>query len=184
MSFTIILVPGYTNSGPQHWQSLWQNDMVCQRVEQLDWDTPTVVEWTQVLNHQVLSAKSPVVFVAHSLGCLTIAYWAQRYPSTVSRVAGAFLVAPPDVERPDTPAAVRDFAPIPSISFPFRSFVVASTTDPYAEISRSYELGASWGSRVINIGDAGHINTSSGLGAWPNGRALFNELLVEIGGIA
>ncbi|MBW8880368.1 MAG: alpha/beta hydrolase, partial [Asticcacaulis sp.] len=34
---------------------------------------------------------------------------------------------------------------------------------------------AQWGSRLKVIGAAGHINSASGLGDWPEGCALLND---------
>jgi hypothetical protein len=53
---------------------------------------------------------------------------------------------------------------------------VASTNDEYVTIACARSFAESWGSRFVNIGDLGHINGASGLGAWDSGRALLNEL--------
>ena len=36
----VLLLPGWQNSGPQHWQTLWEQRHGYHRVEQSDWDRP------------------------------------------------------------------------------------------------------------------------------------------------
>ncbi|MBI5907735.1 MAG: alpha/beta hydrolase, partial [Burkholderiales bacterium] len=36
----VLLLPGWQNSGPDHWQSLWERVHGYQRVEQHDWMRP------------------------------------------------------------------------------------------------------------------------------------------------
>ena len=96
----VLIVPGMDNSGPQHWQTLWERQRHdCLRVELGMWDRPHRNTWANQLNHAIRAANRPVVLVAHSLGCLTIAWWAQLEQAEAhAKVAGALLVAPPDVD--------------------------------------------------------------------------------------
>ena len=46
----VIMVPGYTNSGPDHWQSRWEVKLsTARRVSQDDWHKPVVEDWTASL---------------------------------------------------------------------------------------------------------------------------------------
>ena len=70
---TLLIVPGWHNSGPSHWQSLWADhipDTV--RVQQTDWDRPSKLAWVNTLAQAVLQQPSPVVVAAHSLGCIAL----------------------------------------------------------------------------------------------------------------
>lgn len=68
---SIIIVPGWRDSGPGHWQSLWAERLPqARRVVQGDWITPTRAAWVGQLEKTVLEAAHPVVIVAHSLGCI------------------------------------------------------------------------------------------------------------------
>ena len=62
---------------------------------------------------------------------------------------------------------------------PFKSTVIASTNDPYGGVAYAEECAAIWGSDLVNIGEAGHINSSSGLGAWPEGHRLLQQLKAD-----
>ncbi len=174
---TLLIVPGLGGSGPAHWQTRWQAlDLPCTRVEQRDWDAPKCREWVDTLERAVLAAPEPVVLVAHSLGCITVAHWAQR--GSVGRVRGALLVAPADVEQGIAVDLVsRCFAPIPRQRLLFRSIVVASIDDPFASLERARELALAWGAELEDVGAQGHINADSQLGDWAQGRAILQRLL-------
>jgi predicted alpha/beta hydrolase family esterase len=177
MTASVLMVPGYGGSGPEHWQSLWEAAHPSfRRVEQRDWEHPERDEWVSVLDAAVLQAKSPVVLVAHSLGCLVVAHWAAEHQRAIH---GALFVAPPDAEDPDFAVDAGGFAPIPLAPLPFRSIVVASTNDPYAEPERVEYFARQWGSLCVSAGASGHINTASGFGPWPFGEELLAELCAQ-----
>jgi uncharacterized protein len=168
---TLIIVPGWRDSGPGHWQSLWAERLPhARRVVQDDWITPTRSAWVGRLEQTVLAAPGPVIMVAHSLGCIATTHMG---PEAASRVVGALLVAPADPERR---AVLSDFAPVPFAPLPYRSIVVASSNDPYCPVSLVGAYARAWGSEFVRMQNAGHINTESGHGEWPLGWALLQSL--------
>lgn len=173
----ILIVPGLTNSGPEHWQTRWEGRLsTARRVEQDDWDRPRRDAWVERLVQQVSLGERPVVLVAHSLGVVTVAHAAPVFPP--GRVRGAFLVALPDVDSPHLiPAVERPFAPLPRDPLPFPSLLVASRTDPHCTYEHAEDVAYAWGSAVIDAGDAGHLNTASGHGPWPEGLMRFAGFL-------
>lgn len=174
MPAPVLILPGIGNSGPQHWQSLWEQahpDFV--RVHQRDWDKPVCEEWVATLEAAVKQAGPRVVLLAHSLGCLTIAHWAS---GPHSPAAGALLVAVPDPNGPNCPPDVTGYSLTPMQPFSFPSTVVISADDPYGSAGHAERLARAWGSRVVHIGDRGHINAASGLGEWKEGRELLEQL--------
>ena len=177
----ILIVPGLTNSGPDHWQSRWQAKLsTARRVEMGNWDRPHLADWTEKLARAVNTAKRPVVLVAHSLGVVTVAHAAPRL--NAGKVAGAYLVAMPDVEDASlTPPETHGFAPIPREPLPFPSVLVASRTDPFAAFAKAETIGHTWGAQVQDAGDAGHINAESGQGPWPEGLLSFAKFLSRLG---
>lgn len=166
-----IIVPGWRDSGPGHWQSLWADrldDAV--RVQQDDWITPSRPAWVASLARTILLQQEPVVIVAHSLGCIATAH----LPAQVAaRIHGALLVAPADPERR---AILSDFAPVPYQKLPYRSVLVASSNDPYCPVRLAGAYARAWGSEFVRIQDGGHINIESGHGEWPLGAALLQSL--------
>ena len=171
-STSIIIVPGWRDSGPGHWQTLWAERLPqARRVVQDDWHTPTRSAWVARLEETVLEQPGPVVIVAHSLGCITTAH---MKPEAAARVRGALLVAPADPERR---AVLSDFAPVPYAALPYRSILVASSNDPYCPIRLAGAYARAWGSEFVRLQNAGHINVDSGHGEWPLGRALLQSLM-------
>jgi hypothetical protein len=171
----VLIVPGIGNSGPDHWQSLWENaNPSFVRVQQRDWNRPVCAEWVEELEAAVARRRGRPVLVAHSLGCLLVAHWAA---SAVSAVRAALLVAPPDPEGPTFPREAVGFSPLPMKPFAFPSAVVVSTNDPYGSLAFAERCAISWRSRLANIGPAGHINAKSGLGRWQEGLVILEQLL-------
>ncbi len=193
----VLLLPGWQNSGPLHWQSRWEALHGYTRVEQHDWMWPLRGDWITRLEdvvgridaaddrapgeadapEGVLAGATPgIVLVAHSLGCILTAAWASisRHPH---RVQGALLVAPGDVDPPDTPSPLRSWSPIVMQRLPFPSVLVASRNDPYCTFERAQAMAQAWGSRLVDAGPAGHLNSQSGLGDWPQGHAHLRALM-------
>ena len=177
MAAPVLIVPGWGDSGPEHWQSLWeQAHPDFRRVAQRDWLYPICHEWVETLSAAIQSAGAPVVLVAHSLGCLAIAHCARDASLPDRSIRGALLVAPPDVERPDFPPVLEGFAPIPRERLPFRTIVAASRNDPFSDFARAEALAAAWGSQLVDVGEHGHINADAGFGPWPLGERLLETL--------
>ena len=175
---TVLLLPGWQDSGPGHWQTLWEARHGDVRVQQHDWLRPLRGDWSAQLEEAVLAAPGPVVLAAHSLGCILVAAWADHSRNT-SKVRGALLVAPGDVEREELRELIPGWAPIVRRRLPFPATLIAAHDDPYCDADRSRAMAADWGARFVDAGARGHLNAESGLGDWPEGRALLDELMKE-----
>ena len=181
---TVLVLPGWHGSDAAHWQSRWEALYGDRRVDQHDWSRPLRGDWSARLEEEVLAAPTPVVLVAHSLGCILVAAWAAHSQNT-AKVCAAFLVAPGDLERDDLRQMIPGWAPIVRRRLPFPSLLTAAGNDPYCDAARSHAMAADWGARFIDAdasgigGTGGHLNGESGLGDWPAGRALLNELIRE-----
>mgnify|MGYP000583696976 CR=1 FL=1 len=174
LSSAVLILPGIGNSGPQHWQSLWEySSPGFERVQQRDWDNPVCEEWATALESAVKRSGPHVVLVAHSLACLVVAHWAAKPHAPID---AALLVAVPNPNAPNFPGEATGFSDTPIQPFSFKSTVVVSTDDPYGSPEHSGHLARAWGSHVVNIGNRGHINASSGLGSWPEGYELLRQL--------
>lgn len=166
-----LIVPGWRNSGPGHWQTLWEQQLPdAERVQQDDWIQPRRAAWVGAITQAILARPGPVVLAAHSLGCIAVTH----LPAVVqARVHGALLVAPADPERR---AVLVDFAPVPHARLPFPSILVASSNDPYCPARLAGAYARAWGSRLVKLPAAGHVNVESGFGDWPEGLALLRTL--------
>lgn len=171
-----LLLPGWQNSGPDHWQSRWEALHGYHRVDQHDWMRPLRGDWSARLEETVADADGPVLLVAHSLGCILTAWWAAHSRHT-QRVAGALLVAPPDIERDDNRQQIPGWAPPARQRLPFRSILVASSDDPFGSLEGASRLAADWGADFVSLGPKGHINADSGLGDWEEGHVLLLSLV-------
>ena len=171
----VLILPGWQNSGPGHWQTRWEQRHGDLRVEQHEWMRPLRGDWMTRLEEVLLSQPEPVLLAAHSLGCILTAWWA-AHSRHIHRVLGALLVAPPDIARDDNRQQSPGWAPVARAPLPFRSVLVASTDDPFCALEHASTLAADWGSAFYSVGAKGHINADSGLGDWPEGRALLLDL--------
>lgn len=177
-----LILPGWQGSPDDHWQSHWQRSLPhARRVEQADWDHPDPLAWIAALEREVAAASGPLILVAHSLGCVTVARWAAQAPRALLRkVRGALLVAPADVERSNCPEALRGFAPIPRDLLPFPSLLVGSDNDSAASAPRALQMARDWGAAPAILPGAGHINVKSGHQRWEQGFAYLYRLQRQI----
>lgn len=143
------------------------------RVNQADWESPAYADWAATLEAAVAASAEPPLLVGHSTACALVARWSQA-----SRLAvrGALLVGPSDTEGPNYPLGPTGFSPMPLGRIPFPTIVVASDDDPYVSLERARFFAASWGSELVVVPGAGHLNSDSGLGDWPDGLALLDRL--------
>jgi uncharacterized protein len=170
----VLLLPGLSDSGPEHWQTLWMRGRPgFRRVEQADWEAPRCADWVANLDAAVAAAGPATLVVAHSAACALVAHWAA---AGARPIRGALLVAPPDTEAPSFPAGPTGFQPMPLAPLPFPSTLVVSEDDPYVALDRARFFAERWGSRLVNAGRAGHLNSASGLGDWLRGLELLLEL--------
>ncbi len=164
----VLLVPGLHDSGPGHWQTLWQRENPgFLRVVQPDFEAPELDRWAAVIACAIDGAGAPPIVVAHSFGCLATIRAVQVHRRAL---AGALLVAPADPDH----FGVR--SSLPSARLPFPSTLVGSTDDPWLKFVKAGALAAQWGSRFEGCANVGHINADSGLGAWPDGFALLRDV--------
>jgi hypothetical protein len=175
MTRNYLIVPGYGNSGDDHWQTYFEKNLPnCRRIEQKSWIEPRCLDWVNSIHEAVMQqTHETVVLVSHSMGGIAIALWASQYSI---QIKGAMLVAPPDLENPWQDLGLNSFTPIPVDKLPFRSVLVASTNDNWSTRERSEMFARNWGSKLIFIGDAGHINGATGYGNWDEGLQILKTV--------
>ena len=175
---SVLILPGWQGSDPEHWQMRWARLHGYAVVAQDDWMRPKRGDWLARLDEVVIDSPGPVVLVAHSLGCIQVAAWAAISHHT-ARVKGALLVAPGDVEADTLREMLPGWSPIARQKLPFASILVGSQNDPYCRPERAQAWAQDWDAEFVDLGQAGHINTESQLGDWPAGHALLTRLTKE-----
>ena len=171
---SIVIIPGWRDSPPGHWQSLWAQQFPgAVRVQQDDWVAPSRSAWVASIARTILAQTKPVVIAAHSLGCIATVHLP---PEANARIHSALLVAPADPERR---SVLADFAPVPYQRLPYKNIIVASNDDPYCPVRTAGAYARAWGSEFVRLQNAGHINLEAGFGPWPLGLALLQSLIGE-----
>ncbi|MGW2085027.1 RBBP9/YdeN family alpha/beta hydrolase [Streptomyces sp. NPDC001880] len=178
---TVVLVPGLRDHVPDHWQTILAGRIAGARtVPPLTSGRLSCGAQVTALDDVLADISGPVVVVAHSAGVMTVAHWARQHRRPIE---GALLAAPPDFGTPlpegyPTQEALREngWLPVPLAPLPFPSIVAAGTDDPLSAFERVADLARAWGSRLVNLGQVGHLNPASGYGEWPRAEELVREL--------
>jgi predicted alpha/beta hydrolase family esterase len=169
-----LIQPGWQNSGPHHWQTIWQAHLrkAATRVPQQDWLVPERTAWTRMLEKTIRRTPAPVVILAHSIGCMATIFAIQAAP-----VAAVVLVAPADAERSNAPAALHTFTPIPMEPLATPALLVASDSDPYCTLDRAEAFAQAWKADLEIVTGGGHMNSDAGFGPWPDGWLMVGAWL-------
>ncbi|WOD20550.1 RBBP9/YdeN family alpha/beta hydrolase [Paraburkholderia kirstenboschensis] len=178
---TILMVPGLRDHVAQHWQTLLQDKLPkAASVPPLENDKLSCAARVAALDAALATIDGPVILVAHSAGVMITVHWARRHKR---KIHGALLVTPADLDTP-LPAgypsidllARNGWLPAPRDPLPFRSIVGASRNDPLARFHRVSAMAQDWRSRLVDLGEVGHLNPTSGFGEWPMAERLIREL--------
>jgi uncharacterized protein len=182
---TTLVVPGLRDHVAQHWQTLLAARLEdagrpVRTVAPMGRDDLSCAARVAAIEREAHAIEGPLVIVAHSGGCIMVAHWARR---TRRAVQAALLATPPDFDTPmpdgyPTLAALdaAGWLPVPRERLPFASIVAASRNDPLASFEHAAAMARAWGSRLIDLGDVGHLNPASGYGAWPMAESLIEVL--------
>jgi len=165
--FTIILVPGLRDSDQDHWQSCWSRRFpLWQRISQKNWLEPDIDGWIAAIRRERFTHQHPAILVGHSFGALAACRLVQTQKMPI---AGVVLVAPAEPSLFELEERV-----LPD-KLTTRSMMLVSRNDPLMSFKRAQFWAACWGSRLIDIGEAGHINTAAGFGEWEYGLTQLAE---------
>jgi predicted alpha/beta hydrolase family esterase len=185
MNSTILFVPGLRDHVADHWQTLLAAEIPGARtVPPLTHDKLSCAARVAALDAAIAAIDGPLVLAAHSAGCLMVAHWAVSHRR---EDMAALLATPADIETPlppgyPTPAELQDggWLPLPRETFPFRTILAASLTDPLCGYQSAQRMARDWGAEVVTLADAGHLNPASGFGPWPDGLELIRRLDAQL----
>lgn len=167
-----LIVPGLDGSPDPHWQHWWAaTDPKALMVDLSNPDRPVPAVWEIELASMILQHPDSIL-VGHSLGAVLIARLLATWPHL--RIRGALLVAPAETQGNDR---IGQFGAIPELRLDVPTTVVASRNDPWMSFARATHLARAWGSDLVDLGHAGHVNVASGFGPWARGKALRDAVL-------
>lgn len=131
-------------------------------------------DWVSNINTAVMQYDpESVILISRSMGGIAIAHWASHYNL---QIKGAMIVAPPDLENPFQNLPIENFTPIPTKKLPFPSVIVASSNDYWVTKERTIQFSRNWGSELLFIENAGHINAESGYTNWDDGLDILQTI--------
>jgi uncharacterized protein len=184
---TVLIVPGLRDHVPQHWQTLLASRLPRVRtVEPMGREDLDCARRVAAIEREANAIKGPLLLVAHSGGVIMVVHWAKQ---TQRAVHGALLATPPDFERA-MPAGyptidelrAGGWLPVPRDRLPFSTIVAASRNDPLGRFERVAELARDWGSKLVDLGEVGHLNPASGYGNWAQAEHFIEELATPLAG--
>lgn len=195
-AFTVVIVPGLRDHVAEHWQTWYAETLDDVRIlpplepekhAKLDLEARVSVLEEIVSEAADAAEGRAVVLVAHSAGVPIVVHWADRWANhwaSAGRVQAALLATPPDFEVPlpeGYPMArelrAHGWTPLPRRRLPFPTTVAASRNDPLASYRRVAGMAETWGSRLVDLGEVGHLNPASGFGPWPRVDELVADLV-------
>ena len=172
--YDFVLVPGRYNSGEEHWQSCWEQDVpIWRRINQRNWDDPDIEHWISAIRRTLPQCRQRAILVGHSLGALSSGCVAVDYPD---QVAGLMMVAPAE------PSKFEAQERVPEHNLGVPALIVASQDDPFMSFPRAQYWSSVWQGELIDLGEAGHINVEAGFGHWPYGLTLLSDFVKKMDG--
>jgi predicted alpha/beta hydrolase family esterase len=178
---TIVIIPGLREHVEDHWQTLLAATLTKVRiVPPLEHDKFSCAARVEAIQKVIGEIDGPIIVVAHSAGVVMFVHWAQKYQRPIK---GALLATPPDLDKPlpegypnKETLQTNDWFPVPRVPLRFSTIVAASESDHLASFLSVAAMATDWHSKLVNIGDVGHLNPASGYGEWAEARKFINIL--------
>ncbi|GGM53715.1 hypothetical protein GCM10012275_25980 [Longimycelium tulufanense] len=174
----VLLIHGFTGSGPAHWQRWLAGQFAGQAGVTVDFptlpepDRPVVGEWLRVLRERLAAADpaAELIVLTHSCGSTLWLHHAATVNGRARRADRVLLVSPPSLgwRHPD----VRGFQPAPLEARGLRraagvTRMVVGSDDPHCTLVESRAVAARLGVELDVVPDGQHLNTDAGFGPWP-----------------
>lgn len=175
----ILIISDETGADEDHWHSRWERQLSTARcIIQANRKENVHKDQVEQVVNEVKKAEKPIVFIAYSLGVPIVI---EALASIRQKVCGVFFVAPPDMPIPGMNSDyARAFAPYTREPLPFPSLLIASRNDPFCSFEKAEALAKDWRSLFLDAGEAGHIDSKSGHGPWPEGLMVFSQFLAKL----
>lgn len=169
-----LLIPDLGGAPADHWQAWWTEvEHNAHMLHRADSQGEASIAWASDVADAIL-ANPDTILIAHGDGCAVVAHLLASHAQPLA--AGALFVAPTNPDRNYCRLRLSD---VTHEELPVPTTVVASRTDRSIDIDEAEHVAADWGSKFVDLGDAGHIDTMSGFGPWPDGIELRDDLIVR-----
>ncbi len=177
MSFgPFLILHGLEGSGPEHWQS-WIARRLAEAGERVEYPDlpdpykPALDAWLEALDsglRRLGAQRGEATVICHSLSCTLWLHHAAREDGPP--VARALLVAPPSLAS--GVAEIAPFFPVPIepeavARTAGQTRLVCSDDDPYCPEGAATLYGEPLALPTQLLPGAGHVNTETGYGPWP-----------------
>ncbi|KAA2266170.1 hypothetical protein F0L68_03385 [Solihabitans fulvus] len=173
----VIVLHGFTGSGPEHWQSWAAGELAraggaVEYPQFTDPDRPDRATWLAELTEHLAAAPTEVerVVLAHSLGAHLWLHHAAGEFDPALRVDRVLLVAPPGPtwEDPD----VVGWQPLPLDPTGLRraagsTRLVTGDDDPYCAVAEATAMAEALFIDHDVVPGGAHLNIVAGYGPWP-----------------
>lgn len=165
----VLLVPSRPLAA-SHWMAVWAQRHACCRIIELGlWDEPHRNTWVNRLNLAVRRVDRPVIVVTDDIAALALAWWVDYEGEGLrDAVLGAFIVNPPDLDRPGRDPRLARFGAVPRTEMPFRTFLVSHVLGDNCYQRATMRLARDWGARPV---------CDAPMGEWARGWAMLQAVL-------
>ena len=148
-----------------HWISRWARNLRTGRLVDITAAPAASGACVSPLHAALDQTARPIVLVGYHLGVAGIVAAAETLAT--KPIKGAFFVAPADLKL--SSCEQLDAGTLSNAPLPFPSLLVASRSDPRCSFETASDMALAWGSHLVDAGDVGQIDPSSGHGPWPEG---------------
>lgn len=182
----IFIIHGWTGKPNQHWMPWLEHELKekgfeVHQPEMPETDNPKIDLWIPYLKEQVGIADKNTYFVGHSIGCLAILRYLEKYNE---KIGGAVLVAPWVTLNPESFAAPEDKEVVDSWTTGYFDWVklknlcphfisLLSKDDPDVPFEENKPIFENLGKLIIKE-DKGHFTSEKGVNELPE---VLEELL-------
>ena len=180
---TILIVPGLRDHVPEHWQTLLEQQLPnAVSVPRMDAATSCRARHgSPSSTNRWRRSTDPSILVAHSAGVMIVVHWAQRHRAPDQgraacgaarlRVAAARRLSDAGGRCARTAGCRRR-----ARGCRFRASSRRAPTIRSDATSASRRSREAWGSKLVDLGNVGHLNPASGYGEWPQAEEFIREL--------
>jgi uncharacterized protein len=169
----IVIVPDHGGVDARHWLAHWRSNYPrVMRLAGHDTHELSCRKWVRGIDEAVAACGPHTTIVAHGLGCLAVAHWAQI---STRPIDAAMLVSVSDPASERFPKNASGFRPVPRSVLPFRTLIVATETD--GDYRHALDRAHEWDASLVVVGRISHDTHPQARQTWDEGLNLLWNLV-------